>query len=107
MKHRRPILLEPWQQEIATAHPDRLLRGLIHSDGWRGQNKVVRHLPSGTRRYSYPRYQFSNRSDDIRAIFSRGCEDFGIEWKRMNRYTISVARRDDVAKLDLVIGPKS
>jgi hypothetical protein len=37
----------------------------IHSDGWRGNNRVV----ATRKRYSYPRYQFSNRSDDIRALF--------------------------------------
>jgi hypothetical protein len=35
------------------------LRGLFHSDGWRGLNRV--HVKG--RDYSYPRYQFSNRSD--------------------------------------------
>ena len=41
----------------------RSFAGLIHSDGWaRGVNKV--HVKG--RDYEYPRYQFSNRSDDIR-----------------------------------------
>jgi hypothetical protein len=34
-KHRRPIVLAPWQQEIVDAQPRALLRGLIHSDGCR------------------------------------------------------------------------
>ena len=39
-KHLRPIRVEPWQEAIVTAEAGRLLRGLIHSDGWRGENRV-------------------------------------------------------------------
>lgn len=35
-KHERPIQLVDWQQAIVDEHPGWLLRGLIHSDGWRG-----------------------------------------------------------------------
>jgi hypothetical protein len=36
-KHRRPIVFQPWQEEIALGeHPEPFVRGLIHSDGWRG-----------------------------------------------------------------------
>jgi hypothetical protein len=41
-KHRRPIVLEQWQKEIVDAHPGRLLRGLIHSDGSRDLNRGQR-----------------------------------------------------------------
>jgi hypothetical protein len=97
-KHLRPIRLAPWQASISTRHPDRLLRGLIHSDGYRALNSV-----NGK---GYPRYQFSNRSADILAIFCRACEDFGVRWRRMKAFAISVARAPDVAKLDTAIGPK-
>jgi hypothetical protein len=30
----------------------------------------------------------------------------GIEWRQMNRYNISVARSESVARLDEFIGPK-
>jgi hypothetical protein len=75
------------------------LRGLIHSDGYRGLNWV-----NGK---GYARYQFCNRSDDIRALFCWGCDLLEIPWRRMNRYNISVARRDGVARLDQFIGPKT
>jgi hypothetical protein len=39
-KHHRTIALAAWQVEIVEAHPGRFLRGLIHSDGWRGLNRV-------------------------------------------------------------------
>jgi hypothetical protein len=106
LKHRRKIELKLWQQEILEEHPDRLLRGLIHSDGWRGTNTVVRPVQGRPKTYSYPRYQFCNESADIRTIFGTACEAFGVQWRQMNRKTLSVARGPDVAKLDQVIGLK-
>src|ERR1700694_5112183 len=69
-KHLRPIVLEPWQKRVVLdEHPRQLLRGLIHSDGCRVMNWVVGHHKDGPKRYTYPRYFFSNESEDIRAIF--------------------------------------
>jgi hypothetical protein len=97
-KHLRTIELTPWQQTIARARPTRLIRGLIHSDGCRFLNRV--------KNTDYPRYMFTNYSDDIRGIFCRACDDYGVAWRQSNWRTISIARRPDVAKLDLVVGPK-
>ncbi len=83
-------------------HPEALLRGLIHSDGWRGTNSVVVR----GKRYAYPRYNFSNASADIRRIFCDACDAVGVEWRVMNARNISVARRASVARLDEFIGPK-
>jgi hypothetical protein len=102
MKHTRRIALEPWQMQTCARHPQRLLRGLIHSDGCRSLNRIRGHGKT----YVYPRYEFSNRSEDIRAIFCEYCDRVGVEWRRMNRWTISVARRDSVARMDRFIGPK-
>lgn len=41
-KHERAIVLEPWQQDVVDRYPRPLLRGLIHSDGWRGDNVAIR-----------------------------------------------------------------
>lgn len=101
-KHRRDVALSPWQQEIAREHPGRIVRGLIQTDGWRGEN----HVRSKGRAYVYPRYQFSNRSDDIREIFCAACDDLGVAWRPWGRWHISVARRDAVAILDRHVGPK-
>lgn len=101
-KHKRRIELADWQQRIVNEHPDQLVRGLIHSDGWRGINRVSH--PNRT--YEYVRYQFTNRSDDIRHIFCDACDQLGVQWRRMTEHDISVARRDSVAKLDGFIGPK-
>jgi hypothetical protein len=102
-KHHRTIALAAWQVEIVEAHPGRFLRGLIHSDGWRGVNRV---RVKG-RDYAYPRYQFSNRSADIRQLFIYACELVGVAWRPWGKWHISVARRDAVEILDQFVGPKS
>jgi transcriptional regulator with XRE-family HTH domain len=101
-KHLRTIALAAWQVVIVEAEPGLFLRGLIHSDGWRGANKV--HVKG--RDYEYPRYQFSNRSDDIRQLFTYACDLVGVAWRPWGRYHVSVARRDAVALLDEFVGPK-
>jgi hypothetical protein len=101
-KHERQIALEDWQERIAEGHADQLLRGLIHSDGSRYINRI-RH---GDRTYEYVRYQFTNRSEDIKRIFCDACDALDIEWRRMNKHDISIARRASVAKLDAFVGPK-
>lgn len=105
-KHQRQITLEPWQRELVDVYPKPLIRGLIHSDGNRHINEVSRRLSSGVKRYRYPRYQFSNYSEDILAIFTDALETLDIGWTRMTKRDISVAKRDDVAFLDSFVGPK-
>lgn len=83
------------------ADPECLLRGLIHSDGWRGLNRVK----VKGRWYAYPRYQFSNRSDDIRT-FTDTCDLLGVLWRPWGRYHVSVARRVTVAHPASFTGPK-
>jgi len=106
MKHTRPIALEPWQVELADADPRPLIRGLIHSDGWRGTNWTTKNVGGTTKKYTYPRYQFSNRSSDIRGIFTGALDRLAIPWRQSNQWTISVARREAVAALDEFVGPK-
>lgn len=97
-KHLRDVSLRSWQKEIASRHPDKLLRGLIHSDGSRDLNWV--------KGKSYPRYQFANFSTDIQDVFKWACEIYGIHWTQPYWKTVAVSRRLDVAKLDRIIGPK-
>jgi hypothetical protein len=104
-KHTRPIVLEPWQVDIALDRfPGRFIRGLIHSDGCRSINRV---RGANGNSYAYPRYIFSNRSADIRGLFAQACERLDVEWRQMNRFNISVARRASVERLDAIVGPKS
>lgn len=101
-KHTRKIGLVEWQRDIVDRAPGSFLRGLIHTDGWRGLNRV--HVKG--RDYEYPRYQFSNRSDDIRSLFTDACEKLGVKWRQWTRYHVSVAQSESVAILDSFIGPK-
>jgi hypothetical protein len=102
-KHDRDIELVDWQREIVEAAPEAFLRALIHTDSWRGLNRV---RVKG-RDYAYPRYQFSNRSPDIRRLFTEVCDQLGVAWRPWGRFHISVARREAVATLDRFIGPKA
>jgi hypothetical protein len=107
LKHKRKIELVDWQVDVVDAHPELLLRGLIHSDGCRFINPVKRQWKDGpVKLYKYPRYMFTNASDDIRRIFCEACDRLEIEWKQSNWRTISVARRDSVARMDEFVGPK-
>jgi hypothetical protein len=101
-KHSRKIALADWQVQLVEAAPGQFVRGLIHSDGWRGVNRV--HVKG--RDYEYPRYQFSNRSDDIRGLFCWACDLLGVAWRPWGRWHVSVARREAVALLDRFVGPK-
>jgi hypothetical protein len=102
-KHLRRIALLDWQTVLVDMHPWSLLRGLIHSDGSRFINPV-RH---GRAIYRYPRYSFSNRSADIRAIFCETCDRVGVEWRQRGEFEISIARRESVALMDRYIGAKA
>jgi len=101
-KHERPILLAAWQREIVAEHPWPLIRGLIHSDGCRAINRVTAH---GVR-YAYPRYFFANESADILGIMAEALDRVGVAWRLNRPNSISVARRESVAKLDAHVGPK-
>ncbi|MBP2581426.1 hypothetical protein J3A78_001904 [Streptomyces sp. PvR006] len=109
-KHERAIVLEPWQQEIVDAHPWSFVRGLIHSDGSRIVNWTEKTIGGRTKRYEYPRYFFTNTSDDITRLYTDALDRVGVSWRSRRRATgaqdVSVARRDDVALMDRHIGPK-
>src|SRR4051794_22627131 len=106
-KHERKIELAEWQLAMVQADPSPLIRGLIHSDGCRVTNWTERRVGGTTKRYTYPRYFFTNASDDIRGIFTDALDQFGIAWRRSNARNISIARREAVAALDEFVGPKT
>ncbi|GAB2905936.1 helix-turn-helix domain-containing protein [Nonomuraea fastidiosa] len=105
-KHDREITLLSWQREIVATHPGRFVRGLMHSDGYRGVNRVRRDLPSGVRWYEYPRYLFKNESADILALCGEALDLLGVAWRYNKRNELSVARREAVELLDRHVGPK-
>lgn len=99
-KHERSIVLQDWQEHIVQAFPLEFFKGLYHSDGCRDLNPV--------KGKDYPRYSFSNKSDDIRGLFCDTCDRLGLHWRTASGgRNIQIARRPDVAFLDQHIGPKS
>lgn len=106
MKHKRKIALEPWQEGVVAEFTEEFIRGLVHSDGCRSMNRVRRPLKDGDRWYAYPRYLFVNESSDIRHLYTAALDKLKIAWKQSNRKTISVARRESVARMDEFVGPK-
>ncbi|MFI8516412.1 helix-turn-helix domain-containing protein [Streptomyces sp. NPDC085481] len=109
-KHERPIVLETWQQEIVEARPWELLRGLMHSDGSRIVNRTRKTIAGRTKHYEYPRYFFTNTSDDVVRLYTDTLDRVGVAWRSRRRATgaqdVSVARRDSVALMDAHVGPK-
>jgi hypothetical protein len=105
-KHQRKIELEPWQEEIVSRFPGDFARGLFHSDGCRLINRVRRRVKGGDRFYEYPRYLFVNMSADIHRLCGEALDRLGVAWRFSKPTTISVARREAVARLDEFVGPK-
>ena len=105
-KHERTIELAPWQQDIVSECTRAFARGLFHSDGCRVTTRVRRPLPDGDRWYEYPRYFFTNESTDILGLCGQALDQLGVSWRFSRRNTISVARREAVARLDEFVGPK-
>jgi hypothetical protein len=107
-KHERKIELVAWQREVVDRFPEEFLRGLLHSDGCRTVNRFKTTLPSGrVAEYAYPRWFFSNRSADIRALFCESCDRLGVRRTQSNPRNISVAHRHSVALLDSFVPAKS
>lgn len=105
-KHERRIELEPWQRDVVEAFPADFLRGLFHSDGCRSANWTRRLVAGEMKRYDYPRWQFTNNSDDIRSLCCWALDLVGVPWRQSYWKTISVSRREAVSRLDDLIGPK-
>jgi hypothetical protein len=105
-KHLRRISLQPWQQTIVAECPGEFARGLFHSDGYRGMNRVRRVLADGDHSYEYPRYLFTNKSDDILGLCGDALDRLGVDWRYARPDVISVAKKDAVARLDEFVGPK-
>ncbi|GAB4007440.1 transcriptional regulator [Nocardioides ultimimeridianus] len=106
-KHERPIVLEDWQSAIVETHPGQFLRGLFHSDGCRVMNSTTKLIAGEPKTYWYSRWQFANASTDIRELCCWALDLVEVAWRQSNPRVISVSRRDAVARLDALIGPKT
>jgi len=91
-KHMRKIELQSWQHAIVTENAGHFARGLFHSDGYRGINRVRARLADGDHWYEYPRYLFTNESADILRLCGETLDRLGVAWRFSRRNSISVAR---------------
>jgi hypothetical protein len=98
-KHERHIELTGWQSTLVERWPEEMVPGLIHSHGSRFQNTG--------RNGSWPRYSFTQFSDDIRRIFCDTRDLIGERWTASGKHTIYVSGKTDMARLDEFIGPKA
>ena len=98
-KHLRKIALREWQETLVDRNPWEFLRGLLESDGSRFDRCVGGRI--------YPAYGFTNRSSDILGLFKHVCDLLGIHYTVPTLTSISIARRDDVRRLDEAIGQKN
>ena len=105
-KHLRQIELTVAASDRRPSFPGEFARGLFHSDGYRGVNRVRRVLADGDHWYEYPRYLFSNKSTDILGLCGQALDRLGVEWRFASWNMISVAKREAVARLDEFVGPK-
>ena len=80
-------------RRLAASHrrryPGRLARGLFHSDGCRFVNRVRRRISRRRSLVRYPRYMFTNQSDDILAIAVDALDRLGVSWRFSRRNDIS------------------
>ena len=96
-KHRRRIVLEPWQEDLARQAPWSFIRGLMHSDGCFFINR--------TGSYAYLSCDFCNASGDIRRLFGWACELVGVD-HRINGKRVRIYRRESVSRVAQFVGVK-
>lgn len=97
-KHSRRIELAEWQRRIVASEPRAFIRGLIHSDGCR--------VVANDRGVASVRYHFTNRSEDIKALFCAVLDGLEVHWTRSCDRQISVYRKGCTERLDGFVGPK-
>lgn len=107
MKYRRPIVLDPWQDEIVEEHSAAFVKGLFHSDGCRTVNRTRGIVNGVEKAYEYPRWMFSNKSEDIHRLCEAALDRLSIAHRRSRADTVSVSRRDAVELMDRLVGPKT
>ncbi len=106
-KHERELGMQAWQWEIVTDRPADFLRGMFHSDGCRAKNWTRSLVAGEIKRYEYPRWHFTNESTEIMGWCQQALDLLGVSWRQSRPDTLSVSRRDAVARLDAVIGLKT
>jgi hypothetical protein len=79
---------------------------LFHSDGARVANWATRRVAGEIKRYDYPRWQFSNGSEDNHLICQDALDAVAIAWRRSSPKHTSVSTHAGVATLDQLVGIK-
>jgi len=97
-KHERRIALHEWQEEIVRDQRREFVQGLIHSDGCR--------IVANDRGLKSVRYHFSNKSEDIKALYCESLDALGVHWTRPCDRQVAVYRKGSVAILESFVGPK-
>lgn len=102
VKHLREIKLTEWQKQIIAEYPQDFIKGCIESDGCIYEQKVGN--------YSYKRYSFTNKSEDIINIFLWVLSLIGINkekyWNPKEIYVIQNFKPDSIKILQKIINQK-
>jgi hypothetical protein len=98
-KHKRRIVLEPWQQTLVDQATEEFVIGLIQSDGCR--------VVANDRGVMSIRYHFTNMSEDIIGLFTAALDSLDIPWTRSSKKVVSIYRKAATARLDEFVGPKT
>lgn len=53
------------------------------------------------------KHHFTNRSEDIMALFTVALDKLDIPWTRSSKYIVSIYRKAATARLDEFVGPKA
>lgn len=96
-KHQRKITLQPWQTQII--NPEKLLRGLFHSDGCYYTQKI-------NNKYEYQYYNFTNFSQDILDIWKIYVESLNIHYTE-TKHHINHRTKKACDKLFPILGSKT
>lgn len=106
-KHKRPIVLETWQEHILREHPWPFIRGCIRTDGCAFINHTDIHRPTP---YEYLTYDFTNMSKDIVDLFVAACERVNVFTRVTRRsaggWDARINRRESVALMLEHVGLK-
>jgi len=99
-KHTRKINLEEWQEDIVKEHPKAIIKGLLDSDGCR--------FIATLGKKKYLRFQFTNKSEDIKDIFCKVCDTLNIGyWRKVGYKNINIQRKQSVDIVDKFYEPKT
>jgi intein-encoded DNA endonuclease-like protein len=101
-KHNRKLELTDWQKKIIEKHPQEFIRGCIQSDGCIYFQSVGK--------YSYKKYSFTNRSEDIIDFFLLALKFCGIEKKKYfhpkGQFVVQNFNKNDLEILESIISVK-